>query len=164
MRAIVMALLFLGSPGASPAGSETGCLLNEEVIITEVDGPIEITGRSPRLTSIRVSLPIHCESGEALVPRDTTEAVAWLDASLPLDLKASLLHGDYAEPYATSNYGASVMEDLFRYYSFRWRLKDGVGSCSSPDVERRIGSDEGPCFYALIDILRDTYLKGADRF
>ncbi len=163
MRSVVLALLFLAPSSTFAAQSEKVCLLRERVKITEVNGAIELAGRSPRLTSIRVSLPIHCKSGATLVPRDTTEAVAWLDASLPLDLKASLLHGDYAEPYATTNYGASVMEDLFHHYSSRWTLKDGVGVCNSPDVKRRIASDAGPCFYALIDILRGTYLKGADR-
>lgn len=163
MRAVILALFLLASSSAVAAQSEMACFLKERVKITEIDGAIELAERPPRLASIHVSLPTHCKSGAALVPRNTAEAVAWLDAGLPLDLKAALLHGDYAEPYAASNYGASVMEDLFRYYSSRWKLKDGVGSCRSPEVERRIASDAGPCFYALIDILRDTYLKGADR-
>jgi hypothetical protein len=162
VRSLVLALLII-PVGTFAAERATGrvCLHDERVRITEVDGQIELAGRPARIDSIHVRLPVDCKSGEHLIPRNLNEAVEWLDVGLPIDLKAALLHGDYADPFKTSNYGASVMSDLHLYVGKQWKLTRASAVCAAPVVRKRSQPDETPCFYVLVDLLRETYLKGA---
>jgi hypothetical protein len=162
MRTLVLALLLVpvGTFAAQRVTIQM-CLHEERVTITEINGRIELANRSPRTTSILVRVPVSCKNGRNLSPRDHNQAVEWLDISLPLDLKAALLYGDYAEPFKTSDYGASVMDDLYLHLTDKWALNNTSPVCIAPVIKKKMQPYETPCFYVLIDLLREKYLKGA---
>jgi hypothetical protein len=162
MRSLVLAFLMMPvSTFAAQHAEGRMCLHEVRVKITEINGRIEIAGRPPRVDSILVRLPVNCKTGSYLFPQNHNQAIEWLDIGLPLDLKAAFLHGDYAEPFKMSNYGASVMDDLYDYFTERWRLADTSNVCISPMIQERMKPYETPCFDVLIDVLREKYLDGA---
>lgn len=165
MRALVfvVAVFPLGALSAETA-TATVCLLQESVAISEVSGQIELAGAPDRLASIRVQLPVDCKTGSQLVPNDYREAIEWLDIGLPMDLKAALLDGEYADPFRASSYGASVMRDLHAYVGQRWKLSKESRACAAPIIQARSEPDETPCFYVLVDLLRETYLSRGNRW
>jgi hypothetical protein len=162
MRSLVLALLMMPvSTFAAERAAGRMCLHEERVKITELNGRIEIAGRPPRVDSIFVRLPVSCKTGVRLVPKNHNQAIDWLDMGLPLDLKAALLEGKYASPFNTSNYGASVMDDLYQYFTEHWALADTSAACIAPMIQERMKPYETPCFDVLIDVLREKYLDGA---
>ena len=161
MHSIMLALLLVSSDISSFENEKNlMCLHEERIKITKVYGRIELADRPPRVASIRVRLPVDCRSGAYLVPNNYEQAIEWLDISLPMDLKVALLDGEYANPFRTSNYGESVMGDLFFYITDRWKLTEASAVCAVSAIQDRIQPYETPCFFALIDILRETYLNG----
>jgi hypothetical protein len=162
MRSLIIALLMIpASTFAAESAAGRMCVHEERVKITEINGRIEIAGRPPRIDSILVRLPVSCKTGASLRPQNHNQAIDWLDMGLPLDLKAALLEGNYASPFNTSNYGASVMDDLYDHFTERWRLTDKSAVCIAPIIQERMRPYETPCFFVLIDILRERYLEGA---
>lgn len=162
MRSLVL-FLMLAPMSAFSAERDLGrmCLQEERIKISEVNAKIELADRKARVASIVVKLPVDCRTRKYLVPDNYITAVDWLDVALPIELKASLLYGEYAEPAQTSNYGVSVMSDIHQNIGRRWGLGKKNATCAAPIIQGRSKEYETPCFYVLIDLLRERYLKGA---
>ena len=162
MRSLVLALLIIPvSVFAAERVPGRMCLHEEQLKITGIYSRIELADRPARTDSILVRMPVNCKTGATLTPKNYNEAIAWLDIGLSLDLKTALLDGDYAEPFKTSNYGASVMDDLYQYFTDQWMLANASAVCAAPMIQKRMQPYETPCFFIFIDLLRERYLKGA---
>lgn len=138
---------------------ERVCYLQERVKISEIDAPIVIEGEGERLRAVAIDTAVNCRTGRVIVPGSFEDAVLAVDKALPLDLKVGLISGAYVNPYVSTSYGASVLEDIDIHLQRRWGKGVLMKLCAAK------GEDfvrlQGGCFNVLIDELRRVYKDAA---
>lgn len=155
-----MLLIFLGTTASG--GAHEICLDTVHLQIKDMHPPIHLASEVQRKPTILLRTRVDCATGRSAVPASANEAVDWLDVALPLDFKQGLVRGEYFNPYVSTQYGASVEDDLFEYFSNLWNLGEESPICGVLGPSEQVVDEQG-CFSRLLDWLRDAYRQDETR-